>query len=80
MGLNLHRRLSGKCIKLTRPTLGGYIATREEFEHYANELFDMIIKDKFKINIHETYPLKDAKRAQDDLEGRKTTGKLLLKP
>ena len=60
--------------------VNGYMATREEYEQYTNELFAMIIKDHFKINIHETYPLKDVKRAQDDLESRKTTGKLLLKP
>ena len=78
--LILYRRLSPKCIKLTRPMLFAYIATRAEFEHYVNELFDMMIKNNFKVNIHETYPLKDIKRAQDDLEARKTTGKLLLKP
>lgn len=56
------------------------IATREEYEGYSTELFDFIIKDKLNVRIHETYPLSDIARAHTDLEGRKTTGKLLLKP
>jgi NADPH2:quinone reductase len=63
-----------------RPTLFNYIYTREEYEKYCAELFDFIIKDKINVRIHETYPLKDIARAHTDIEGRKTTGKLLLKP
>jgi NADPH2:quinone reductase len=59
--------------------LFNYIVTREEFEHYIEELFQFIIKDKLDIKVHEAYPLKDVAKAHDDLEGRKTTGKLLLK-
>ncbi|TVY39133.1 putative quinone oxidoreductase [Lachnellula subtilissima] len=73
-------RLTAKNIKLMRPTLFHYIATREEYEGYCAELFDFIIKDKLNTRIHETYPLADIARAHTDLEGRKTTGKLLLKP
>ncbi|KZF23182.1 NAD(P)-binding protein [Xylona heveae TC161] len=73
-------RLSAKNITLLRPTLFNYIATREEFDHYVQELFGFIIKDKLSVGIHETYPLKDVARAQIDLEARKTTGKLLLQP
>ena len=57
-----------------------YILTRNEFEQYANELFRMMIEDKFQTNIFKTYALKDVAQAQDDLEGRRTTGKLLMKP
>lgn len=63
-----------------RPTLFNYIVTREEFEHWTGELFDFIIKDKMNVRIHEIYPLADVARAHTDIEGRKTTGKLLLKP
>jgi NADPH:quinone reductase len=56
-----------------------YIVTREELEGYANEVLGLIKDGKLKINVHQAYELKDAKQAQDDLEGRKTTGKLLLK-
>ena len=69
-----------KNIKVIRPTLFNYIATREEYEKYAGELFDLIVKDGLNVKIHETYPLAEVARAQTDLETRKTTGKLLLKP
>ncbi|KAK3716185.1 NADPH:quinone reductase [Vermiconidia calcicola] len=73
-------KLSPKNARLMRPTLFGYIATREEFEHYVNELFEIIPKEKIDVRIHEVYPLSEVKRAQDDLEGRVSTGKLLLDP
>lgn len=73
-------KLSPKNARLMRPTLFGYIASREEFEHYTNELFDFILKDKLDVRIHKTYPLSEVAEAHDDLEGRKTSGKLLLDP
>ncbi|KXT12532.1 hypothetical protein AC579_7468 [Pseudocercospora musae] len=73
-------RLSAKNARLMRPTLFGYVATREEFEHYVKELFDFVLKDKLDVRIHEVYPLSEVARAHQDLEGRKTTGKLLLDP
>ncbi|KAI1814095.1 NAD(P)-binding protein [Poronia punctata] len=73
-------RLAGKNVRLMRPTLTGYIVTREEFEGYSEELFQLIEKEGFNVRVHEVYPLSEVKRAHDDLEGRKTTGKLLLDP
>ncbi|KAH7029116.1 uncharacterized protein B0I36DRAFT_244958 [Microdochium trichocladiopsis] len=73
-------RLSAKNVRLMRPTLFNFIAERHEFESYTKELFDMIIKDNLEPSIHEVYPLSEVGRAQNDLEGRKTTGKLLLDP
>jgi len=73
-------RLSAKNIKILRPVLFNYIYTREEYEKYTTELFDFIIKDKLNVRIYETYPLVDIKRAHIDIESRKSTGKLLLKP
>lgn len=73
-------RLSAKNLKIMRPTLFHFIYTREEFEHWTGELFDFIIKDKLNTRIHGIYPLAEVARAHTDLEGRKTTGKLLLKP
>ena len=73
-------RLAAKNIKLMRSTVFQYVATQEEFEHWTRELFDTIVKDKINVRIHEIYPLAEAARAHTDLEGRKTTGKLLLKP
>jgi len=60
--------------------LFGYIATREEFETHTAELFRLIVEDNINVHVHETYPLEDVARAHNDLEGRKTTGKLLLRP
>ncbi|KAJ9300645.1 hypothetical protein DTO271G3_1809 [Paecilomyces variotii] len=73
-------RLSPKCVKIGRPTLFGYIETREEFEFYTNELFNLLKSGQLKVKIHKVYPLEQAEQAQRDLEGRKTTGKLLLRP
>ena len=72
--------MSKKNIKVARPTLFNYIATREEFETYTSQLLDFIANGQLKIKIHDVYPLSDAARAQTDLEGRGTTGKLLLDP
>ncbi|MCJ1356308.1 MAG: NADPH:quinone reductase [Icmadophila ericetorum] len=73
-------RLSAKNVRIARPTLFNYIYTREEFEKYTDELFQMMASGKFNVRIHEIYPLEDVARAHTDLEGRKTTGKLLMKP
>ncbi|KAH7089045.1 hypothetical protein FB567DRAFT_591156 [Paraphoma chrysanthemicola] len=73
-------RLSPKNVRLVRPTLFNYIATREELQEAASELWKFIEKDGLKVKIHEVYPLSDVVRATQDIEGRKTTGKLLLKP
>jgi len=63
---------------VTRPSLGHYLIAREELEMRAGAVFGMIAAGKLKLRIEHTYPLKDAAQAHRDLEGRKTTGKLLL--
>ena len=63
---------------LTRPTLFHYIARREELEQSAKELFDMVLSGKVKIEIGQTFPLKDAAEAHRALEARKTTGSTVL--
>jgi NADPH:quinone reductase len=65
---------------LTRPSLGNYIATREELLARSGAVFGMITSGKLKLRIEHTYPLAEAQRAHRELEGRKTTGKLLLIP
>jgi NADPH2:quinone reductase len=65
---------------VTRPTLQHYIATRAELEQRANDVLQMITHGELKLRIHHTYPLAEAQQAHRDLEGRKTTGKLLLIP
>jgi len=65
---------------VTRPTLAHYTATREELELRAGAVFGMIAAGRLKLRIGHTYPLAQAQQAHRDLEGRKTTGKLLLLP
>ncbi len=65
---------------VTRPTLLNYTATTEELRSRSSAVFTMIAEGKLKLRIEHKYPLADAATAHQDLEGRKTTGKLLLIP
>lgn len=65
---------------ITRPSLMHYIATREELEARSGDVLQMIVRGDLKLRIHKKYPLEDVRQAHHDLEGRKTTGKLLLIP
>ena len=65
---------------LTRPSLAHYVATREELEQRSRDVFEQIAGGKLKLRIGHVYKLSEAAQAQRDLEGRKTTGKLLLVP
>ena len=65
---------------LTRPSLMHYMATREELEQRAGDVFSMINAGQLKLRIGQTYKLEDAAQAHRDLEARKTTGKVLLVP
>lgn len=65
---------------LTRPSLGNYIASREELVARSSAVFGMIAAGKLKLRIEHVYPLAEVQQAHRDLEGRKTTGKLLLIP
>jgi NADPH:quinone reductase len=67
-------------VYLTRPTLLNYIATREDLIARSGAVFGMIAAGKLKLRIEHTYPLANAQQAHRDLEGRKTTGKVLLIP
>ena len=65
---------------ITRPTLVSFIATREELDWRATDVLGMIVSGDLNLRIHKEYPLAEAAQAHRDLEGRKTTGKLLLIP
>lgn len=65
---------------VTRPTMGNYTASREELMERAGAVFGMIAAGKLKLRIEHTYSWAEAQRAHHELEGRKTTGKLLLIP
>jgi NADPH2:quinone reductase len=64
----------------TRPTLTNYAADTSELEWRASELFAAVKDGSLSLRVEHTYPLADAAQAHIDLEGRKTTGKLLLLP
>lgn len=65
---------------ITRPTLWHYIGTRQELEWRAGEVLGAVASGELKLRMEHMYPLADAGRAQDDMENRKTTGKILLEP
>lgn len=65
---------------LTRPSLANYISERADLEWRSSDLFQWIAAGRLKLNIHHIYDLADAALAHRDLEGRQTTGKLLLRP
>lgn len=65
---------------VTRPTLKDYVLTRAELEQRANDVFGWVKEGKLKVRIGHRYPLDQARQAQEDLQARKTTGKVLIIP
>jgi NADPH:quinone reductase len=63
---------------LTRPTIANYVATREELLARANDLFRWIAEGSLEVRIDRSYPLAEAAKAHAALEGRQTSGKILL--
>ncbi|KAI8973682.1 hypothetical protein BDF20DRAFT_824322 [Mycotypha africana] len=71
--------LAQKNVKLMRPMLFNYLATREESKKWWGEVFELLRKKVLNLHVHKFYKLEDAKQSHLDLQGRKTTGKLLIK-
>ncbi len=65
---------------ITRPSLHHYIHTRAELEQRSSDVMKMIVAGELTLRIHAKYPLAEVQQAHRDLEGRKTSGKLLLIP
>lgn len=65
---------------VTRATLNTYTAKREDLVASAQDLFDIVVSGKVKIEINQRYPLQDAVQAHRDLEARRTTGSTILLP
>jgi NADPH2:quinone reductase len=65
---------------VTRPTVAHYVADRDELLWRTGELFDAIANGSLQVQIGGRYSLEDAAQAYRDLEGRQTTGKLLIIP
>lgn len=77
---NLQRLNVAGSLYVTRPTIEHYTATREELEWRAAEVFGAIVAGTLDVRIGARYPLSDASGAHRALEGRTTTGKVLLLP
>ena len=75
---NLGLLASKGSLYLTRPTLNTYGAKRENLVAMGKELFEVVLSGAVKIEVNQTYPLKDAAKAHRDLESRKTTGSTVL--
>ena len=78
--VDLQRLNAAGSLYVTRPTLGDYVATREELQWRATELFDAVRAGGLDVRVGATFPLADAADAHRALEGRATTGKVLLLP
>jgi NADPH2:quinone reductase len=65
---------------LTRPTLAHYTLDRAELLQRANDLFTWTASGKLKLRIEKTFPMAEAAEAHRQLEGRETTGKVILLP
>src|SRR5437016_12947675 len=76
--LNLGLLAQKGSLYVTRPTLNTYAARRENLVAMANELFDVVKSGAVKIEVRQTYPLKEAAKAHADLAARKTTGSTVL--
>ena len=72
--------LTPKSLYVTRPTLNSYVATTPELRASANALFEVILSGAVKVSEPSVYPLALAAQAHRDLEARKTTGSLILRP
>ena len=63
---------------LTRPSLAHYVAEADSFRERATKVLNWVAKGSLKLRIERTYPLAELAQAHRDLEGRKTTGKLVI--
>lgn len=71
--------LGKKNVKLLRPRLDVYVSERKDFELRSAELLDLVAKGAVKLDIGKEYTMEQVGQAHDDLSGRKSTGKLIVK-
>lgn len=77
---DLQRLNAGGSLSVTRPSLGDFLRTPEERAWRYRELFDALTAGDLEVRIGARFPLAEARRAHEALEGRATTGKVLLEP
>jgi len=78
--LEIRRLNVGGSLFVTRPSLGHYVARRDELLRRAEDVFGWIADGRLELRVERRYPLEDARRAQENLAARATVGKLLLLP
>tara|TARA_A100001015_G_scaffold283974_1_gene349873 strand:- start:623 stop:1597 length:975 start_codon:yes stop_codon:yes gene_type:complete len=78
--VNVPKDIQPKGLYLTRPSVGQYFTNRKELQSGADEIFEKVKFGKIKIRICKKYELSEAKRAHEDLEGRKLKGPAILIP
>lgn len=72
--------IASKSLFISRPSLMHYIMTRKELEEIAGDLFANVANGVLKVRVHAIYPLSQAAKAHEELEGRKTTGSTVFVP
>jgi NADPH2:quinone reductase len=76
----LHELQKRGSLYVTRPTLQDFIRERRDLEAGTSELFDLVQRGRVRIEVHQTYALRDAAQAHRNLEARRTTGSTVLIP
>ena len=78
--IDVKKHINAKGLFFTRPSIAHYTVKREELEKSAKKVFEAVLAGKFKIEISKKYNLDDARKAHEDLEGRKLTGPAVILP
>ena len=78
--IDVKKHINAKGLFFTRPSIAHYTVKREELEESAKKVFEALLAGKFKIEISKKYNLDDARKAHEDLEGRKLTGPAVIIP
>ncbi len=78
--VNVPKDIQSKSLYLTRPSMGHYFTNRKETQKAADAVFKQVKFGKVKLKIFKEYKLADAKKAHEDLEGRKLLGPAILIP
>jgi NADPH2:quinone reductase len=78
--IDVKKHINAKGLFFTRPSIAHYTVNRAELEESAKKVFEAALTGKFKIEISRKYTLDDARKAHEDLEGRKLTGPAVILP
>ena len=78
--IDVKKHINAKGLFFTRPSIAHYTVEREELEESAKKVFEAVLAGKFKIDISKKYTLDDARKAHEDLEGRRLTGPAVILP